>query len=187
MAGYDEIVADLESRLPAKRFLHTLGVLETASSLAEQHGLDTHKAVLAALLHDCAKGLDRQELEAMEQQSLYRVNEADRDFPAIWHGPAGAYLARTRYEVDDPEVLDAIEHHTLGHANPSPTLRVLMASDSLEPLREYEGIQVLREAVRKDLRSGLIAVLKEKVEHVNSKGRKPHPRIFETIASLEAE
>jgi predicted HD superfamily hydrolase involved in NAD metabolism len=167
--------------------LHTLGVVQSALSIADRHGVAGDKVELAALLHDCAKGLNRQELEAMAAAGKFEIAHEDREFPAMWHCPAGAYLARTEYGVNDPEVLDAIEHHTLGHAKPSPILRVLMAADSVEPMREYEGIEELRKAVHADVRTGLIAVLKEKVAHVKSKGRKPHRRIFETIASLEAE
>lgn len=187
MAGYDKILKELESRLPAKRFQHTLGVLHCAVSLAQRHGVDSEKAQLCALLHDCAKGLNRQELEMMANEGKFQISEEDREFPAIWHGPAGVYLARTHYGISDEVVLDAIEHHTLGHANPSPTLQVLMAADSVEPMREYDGIDALRMAVYDDLRTGLVAILKEKVAHVKSKGRKPHRKIFETIASLEAE
>jgi predicted HD superfamily hydrolase involved in NAD metabolism len=187
MKLYDSIVANLESSLPAKRFLHTMGVVHSAVSLSERHGAQMEKTCLAALLHDCAKGLDRQELENLESQGKFAVDGYDREFPAIWHGPAGAYLARTKYGVADEEVLDAIEHHTLGHPDPSLTLRILIAADATEPIRDFDGISKLRQLLRTDLREGVIAVLKEKVEHVKAKGRKPHKRIFETIASLEAE
>ncbi|MGI8907211.1 MAG: bis(5'-nucleosyl)-tetraphosphatase (symmetrical) YqeK [Candidatus Sumerlaeaceae bacterium] len=187
MASHDKIIAELAARLPPKRFLHTLGVVHFAITLSNLHGADTRKVTLAALLHDCAKGLDREELAQMRQEGGFQLSPEDLDFPALWHGPAGASTAHSEFGVEDEEVLDAIQHHTLGHANPSMTLRILIAADTLEPMRDYTGLEGLREAVRTDFKTGLIAVLKEKVAHVNSKGRKPHHRIFETIASLEAE
>ena len=45
----------LKSELDTDRYEHTLGVMYTASSLAMCHGEDIEKALLAGLLHDCAK------------------------------------------------------------------------------------------------------------------------------------
>ena len=45
----------LEKELDSKRFEHTLGVAYTASALAMCHQADPEKALLAGMLHDCAK------------------------------------------------------------------------------------------------------------------------------------
>ena len=53
----------LKRKLDKKRFLHTEGVMYTASALAMAHALDIHKAQTAGLLHDCAKCIpDRKKL-----------------------------------------------------------------------------------------------------------------------------
>ena len=43
------------TELDRERYEHTLGVMYTAASMAMCHGTDTEQALLAGLLHDCAK------------------------------------------------------------------------------------------------------------------------------------
>ena len=45
----------LEKQLDAKRYEHTLGVAYTASALAMCNQTDIDRALIAGLLHDCAK------------------------------------------------------------------------------------------------------------------------------------
>ena len=45
----------LENELKPDRFDHTLGVAYTAASMAIVHGADFQKALIAGMLHDCAK------------------------------------------------------------------------------------------------------------------------------------
>lgn len=185
-ALHDEILGNLQQDLTQKRFLHVMGVLQCSLSLAAVHGYPTDKVVLAALLHDCAKNYDRQELEQLLEDGQVELTDEDRQFPSMWHGPAGAWIAKSRYGVTDGEILDAIANHTVGHANPSPTLMLLMAADSCEPTRIYPGVNDLRHLIRKDLKSGLLEVLNRKVQDVVDKGKTTHTRIYETIKSLES-
>ena len=46
---------ELRSVLNEQRYLHTLGVAYVSASLAMAHGLDHREALVAGLLHDCAK------------------------------------------------------------------------------------------------------------------------------------
>ena len=57
-----EIIRWLYDTLKPKRFLHTLGVEETAVRLARAYGISEAEASTAALLHDCAKNLSEEEL-----------------------------------------------------------------------------------------------------------------------------
>ena len=50
-----EIETDLSNKLSKKRFIHTLGVVNSAMYLAKKYGANIEDAHLAALLHDCAK------------------------------------------------------------------------------------------------------------------------------------
>lgn len=185
--GYDQIVAFLEQNLQAKRFLHTMGVVQAAVAIADSAGgMDLSKVVTTALLHDCAKALGKDELLQMVHNGQFHLEPEDMDFPAIWHGPAGASIAKERFAVNDPDILDAIANHTLGTSEPSRLLLVLMAADSTEPSRDFDGVDVLRELVRKDLQAGVVAALKMKLEDVKARGRAAHPKLARTIAAMEA-
>lgn len=45
----------LERKLTKKRYEHSIGVSYTAAAMAMVYGLDTERAAVAGLLHDCAK------------------------------------------------------------------------------------------------------------------------------------
>ena len=58
--------------LETKRYEHTLGVAYTAANLAFVYEIDTKKALVAGLLHDCAKCLSHQ-----KRISVCKKNEID--------------------------------------------------------------------------------------------------------------
>jgi len=181
----DEMTAVLAAELSPARYLHTLGVLQTATVLARLHGADLERVQTAAILHDCAKNLGREELLTRIREHRIPVEAEDFDYPAILHGPVGADMARRRFGVQDEEVLDAIFHHPVGRRSPSLTLQILMAADYCEPTRDFDGVDALRQAVRADLRKGLLEVLRNKVAHLDRTGRRAHSRVYDMIHSLE--
>ena len=58
--GRNELLERVKSRMPEKRFIHTIGVMETAIQLAEKYGADVKAAETAAILHDVAKYADEE-------------------------------------------------------------------------------------------------------------------------------
>ena len=55
VSDVDRIVEKLKEELNHDRFVHTIGVAFTCSALAMKYEYDPDKALLAGLLHDCAK------------------------------------------------------------------------------------------------------------------------------------
>ena len=58
----DGIMKAMERALPRKRYVHTLGVAYLAASISMAYGKNYEKAMLAGLLHDCAKCLPEKEI-----------------------------------------------------------------------------------------------------------------------------
>ena len=54
----EDILKWIDGRIKKSRYQHTLGVEQTAVTLARKFGADPNLASLAALLHDNAKNLD---------------------------------------------------------------------------------------------------------------------------------
>ena len=52
----------IRERLTAKRYRHTMGVVETAVALAEKYGADVEKGNIVALFNDACKNLDIDEM-----------------------------------------------------------------------------------------------------------------------------
>ena len=58
---HKEIRKKLTTRLDKGRYEHTKGVMYTAGCLAMAHGYSVETAMLAGVLHDCAKCIPNQE------------------------------------------------------------------------------------------------------------------------------
>lgn len=59
------LIEAVSAQMPAKRWKHTQGVMESAVVLAEKYGADPVKADIAAILHDVAKYWPVAEMEAV--------------------------------------------------------------------------------------------------------------------------
>ena len=95
----------VRSRLSDKRYEHTLNVKKMAVKLAKRYGVDEDKAALAALLHDSAKEISKDEMrELMRQYPQYAEGGEERPTP-VWHGICAAILARTQWGVEDEAIL----------------------------------------------------------------------------------
>ena len=89
-----------KKRLSEKRYQHTLNVRRMAVKLAKRWGADPEKAALAALLHDTAKELPREEmLQILNDNAIMAENAQNRPSP-VWHGICAAILAQTQWGVE---------------------------------------------------------------------------------------
>ena len=61
MEKFKLIEKDLKENLDEARYDHTVGVMYTAGCMAMAHAYDVQKAMLAGLLHDCAKCMTHEE------------------------------------------------------------------------------------------------------------------------------
>ncbi len=133
------------------RFNHTLGVMYTSAALAMKYGTDLLTAQTAGLLHDCAKTVSN-EIIAKECDMLgISLTEFERENPHLIHGKLGAYYSKSLYDVTDPEICRAIEHHTRGRAGMSVLEQTVFIADFIEPNRKpFEGLEVIRKTAFED-------------------------------------
>ena len=67
----------VRSRLSDKRYEHTINVKKMAVKLAKHYGTDPEQAALAALLHDAAKELPKDEMRAIMQAQIRALTAGD--------------------------------------------------------------------------------------------------------------
>ena len=146
---YDLYQQDLKNYIEEKRFRHSIGVACTAYLLALRYGEDCKMAYLAGLLHDIAK---RMPLDV--QQKLCNKIELHPDelkYPKMLHAPAGAGFVKKQYGIKDKKLLSAIRYHTMGHKDMTLFEKILYMADYIEPGREFDGVEALREVSFSDL------------------------------------
>lgn len=130
-----EIRKKLKKELDKSRYEHTKGVMYTAGSLAMAYGYDYHKAMIAGLLHDCAKCRSTEEKMELCKKYDITVTSIEKENPGLLHAKAGMALAQKKYDITDSEILHAIKVHTTGEPDMSLLDKIIFVADYIEPLR----------------------------------------------------
>ncbi|MDR3306437.1 MAG: bis(5'-nucleosyl)-tetraphosphatase (symmetrical) YqeK [Endomicrobium sp.] len=165
----EEIFKYLSLHLNLKRLEHSYNVANLAVLLAEKNSVNTLKAWLAGLLHDCAKSMTDVELIKFfknRKKSFKYFKEMSVNSPRLLHSFAGEIIARERFKIKDKSVLKAIKNHTLGRKNMSVLERLIFVSDSISHDRKWKHAEVLRELAKEDLNRAFFEVLVQKIAYV---------------------
>jgi predicted HD superfamily hydrolase involved in NAD metabolism len=161
----------IKKELDKSRYEHTKGVMYTAGCLAMAHGYDYNKAMLAGLLHDCAKCLSTEEKLALCKKHKILVTAVERENPGLLHAKAGMVLAEDKFGVTDPEVLHAIKVHTTGEPNMNLLDKIIYVADYIEPLRcEAPHLDRIRQLAFSDLDDCVAVILFDTLHYLS--GRK---------------
>lgn len=164
----DELIQAVSSQMPAKRWEHTKGVMETAVILADRFGADPVKAELAAILHDVAKYWPVQKLQQMMVEHALS-EELLRYDKQLWHAEVGAFVAEHEYGVTDTDVLNAIRYHTSGRVGMTLLDKVVCLADYMEPGRDFPGVNNIRELANHSLEEALAAGFDSTIGHLLSR------------------
>lgn len=151
-------LAIVKETLPAKRYQHTLGVMETAISLADKYGVDTKKVELAAIFHDYAKYRSVKEMKAVVKRE--GLDEKLLTYgKELLHGPVGAFYLCTEVGICDEAVLNGIRYHTTGRARMTLLEKIIYIADYIEPNRNFQGVTEVRMLVEESLDDALIMAI----------------------------
>ena len=165
----------VRGRLSDKRYEHTINVKKMAVKLAKRYGADKEKAALAAILHDSAKEISKDEMhEIMRQYPQYAEGGENRPTP-VWHGICASILARTQWGVEDEAILSAIACHTAGKPGMSKLDKIVYLADMTSAERDWPGVNKLRKLELKDLDAAMLAALKQTNDFVLSQGKPLDP------------
>lgn len=128
----ENIKNKLQKTLKPERYLHSLGVAEMAVELAKRFSLNTEKAELAGLIHDCAKNLSNEEMLKIIKENNLSVDESEIASQKTLHAPVGAFVAKNDFQIDDEEILSAIRFHTIGKINMTDFEKIIYLADKIE-------------------------------------------------------
>ena len=155
----------------AKRFEHTLGVEYTAAALAMRYDANVQDALLAGLLHDCAKCFSDEKLLQICKENHLTVTETEMKLPFLLHGKVGGFLAEKKYGICNRDVINAIIYHTTGREEMSLLEKIIFVADYIEPGRCHAPrLDELRRLSFKDLDRAVLEILEGTLEHLRSHG-----------------
>ena len=147
----EEMRAMLEESLPRKRYEHSIRVYETALRMIPHFHADKEKTAVGALLHDCGRQIPTKESLQKARELGIDVDDTEKEQPILLHAKLGVYYAVHKYGVTDPEVLDAIRYHSTGTSDMTDIAKIVFLADLIEPGRDFEGVEELRDVSFKDL------------------------------------
>lgn len=162
----EEYTTLIKNRLSKNRYEHSLGVAQTARSLALSYGVDPEQAYLAGILHDYAKELTNQKLLEFGKMYDLILDDAEIREPALLHGPVGAVLLQKELGINNSEILTAIRYHTTGCGNMDKLTQIIYIADYIEPNRNFPGVEILREITYNNLSQGVLQGLNQTIKYV---------------------
>ena len=182
-----EIEKYLKSKLTPERYVHVLSVRELALDLAKKYEADLQKVNLAALLHDCAKWMRTSEQYKAAASYEIELDEIERYNPSLLHALIGVEFAVSHFNVDNPEILNAIRIHTTGSGKMTLIDKILYVADFAEPERNHAEAHTVRELAYQDLNKAVFEVSRYKIEHLLAKGVLIHPHTIDAYNSALQE
>lgn len=159
----------MEKKLDPKRYEHTLGVAYTAAALAMRHGADMNNALVAGLLHDCAKCMTNEKRLSICEKHNIPVTKAEEKNPFLLHAKVGSFLAMKKYGVTDKDVINAILNHTTGRPGMSTLEKIIWLADYIEPGRKNApNLDQIRKLAFEDLDRALLKALEDTLQYLNN-------------------
>jgi len=166
----------LKSELDHYRYEHTKGVMYTAACLAMCYGEDMERALIAGLLHDCAKCLPTDEKIKLCKKNKIEMSEAEKENPGLLHAKLGAFLAKEKYGITDEGILQAIRVHTTGCPEMTLLDKIIYIADYIEAGRKpLPNLAQVRALAFCDLDACLYRILSDSLVYLETRGNVVDP------------
>ena len=171
MVKYEELYEIAKEKLSEKRFNHTLGVVDRAIQYAEIYNENIEKVKIAAILHDIAKEIPKEESYNMLEKCGVKLDDIEKRNFNLIHSILGAEIAKNEYGLDD-DIVNAIKYHTTGRENMSMLEKIIYLADATELNRNYMSnenelsLNELIELIKTNIDEGLEYTLKWNLQSV---------------------
>ena len=170
------------------RYEHSLSVSFTCMALAMRYGTDLNQAEIAGLLHDCGKRYSDDIILKKCLKHGIPVTPQEEEALSTLHAKYGEWLAKNRYQIQDPEILSAIACHTTGKAGMSTLDKILFIADYIEPRRfKAENLPQMRALAFQDLDRTMYEILKSTLAYLKQKGGVIDPATVEAYQYFEQQ
>lgn len=169
--------------LNPNRVAHVLGCRDTAVALAEKWGEDPVNAARAGLLHDVTKALNGPLQLTLCRTYGENLNEFSFQNPKTLHALTGSLVAG-RIFGENEAVVSAVCSHTTGKPNMNLLEKIIYVADYMEPNRDFDGVQKMRELAFSNIDEALKMGLQMTVDLLKKQGREVSPESAEALAWL---
>ncbi|MBE6925658.1 MAG: nicotinate (nicotinamide) nucleotide adenylyltransferase [Ruminococcaceae bacterium] len=172
------------SLVKPNRVAHILGCRDTAVQLAKKWGANEADAARAGLLHDITKALDGPLQLTLCDQYGMELDDFSRAYPKTLHAHTGAMVAQRIFGENDA-VVSAIHSHTTGKAGMNVLEKIIYVADYMEPNRNFDGVEALREAAFTDMDKAMVMGLEMTVSLLKKEGKTISKESLEALKDLK--
>ncbi len=167
----NDIKLKLKRELTENRYIHTIGVADTAFCLALRYNTDCEKAYLAGLLHDCAKCLSADKRNEYIKKYGIILTENQKNNPELIHAELGYYMAKDIYNIIDDEILNSIKYHTTGKKEMCLLEKIIFSADFIVPNRKMiPGLNDVRKLIFYNFDAAIIKIYDCTFRHLRNTG-----------------
>lgn len=167
------------------RYEHSVRTAETCVRFAEHYGLDPEKAYVCGIGHDICKKLSSEQMLEKVKLDGRTISEIEAENPDLLHGRAAAVVLERDFGITDEEILQAVANHTFGLPGMGGFAKILFAADKVEPGRPHVDEEYYERLLSLNLNDMTKAVVKESLDYLESKGKKPAPQTLDFYNSLQ--
>ncbi len=172
---YEKIKLLLKERLDEHRYIHSLGVADSAKELALRFGGDEKKAYLAGLLHDITKNETNEgQLKLFESDGII-LNQVEKNNPKLWHAMTAPIYIKNELGITDAEILSAVRYHTTGKAGMTLLEKIVYIADYISAERDYPDVDVMRTLSGESLEKAALYSLKYTFKKLSQSELVIHP------------
>ncbi len=177
----EKLDSEMKKELKPSRYVHTLGVAHMAYSLAIKWNYPAVSAMIAGILHDCAKCIsDEKRINICEKNNI-PISDIEYKFPHLLHGKVGAYFCKTKYDIKDEQICHSIVVHTTGCPNMSLLDKIIFVADYIEPGRDKQPrLDLIRSTAFTDLDLCVYLILQDSVNYLNENPDMVDPTTIDT-------
>lgn len=177
----------LKKVLTKERYHHTEGVAYIAVAMAMRYNPDTtnsnfaEKAMIAGMLHDCAKCMDNEEKLWICDKYKISYSKLEKENAFLLHGKVGAHIAKYEFDIEDEDILNAITWHTTGRPGMSLLEKIVFIADYIEPMRRpLPEMDEIRQLAFVDIDAAMVKILANTLTYLEKKGEPMDPMTLET-------
>ena len=167
--------------LKPKRIPHVAGCEQEAAKLALRWDEDPGDAAEAGILHDITKKLSMDEQLILAEKYGIVFDKFERENIKLTHAITGAALSKELFGVPE-RIYSAIRWHTTGRADMTLLEKIIYIADYIEPTRDFEGVERLRQLAYEDIDSAMALGLRMSLEELRQSGIEPHGATVSALA-----
>ena len=159
--------------LDTTRFIHSRNTALFAQDLCMRFGLDPQAGYLAGITHDLCKTMDDDALISAAESDGMPVTKQEKMNPQLLHGRAAAVVLRSRYNISDPQIIEALQYHVTGGPGTGPLAKILYIADKIEVSRTWVATEYREMCQNAGLDEIYTTVLNYTVSNLESRNIEP--------------